>query len=89
MRAARDNFSDRRKRLFIRHLAAEGFIPDRYERLAKVGGGTLPGVRWLVEEQEPADTLSARSRIHQVLLIVLLSSLLLLSLMALVVLTHH
>jgi hypothetical protein len=32
IRAARDNFSERRKEFFVRYLAAEGFIPEDFER---------------------------------------------------------
>jgi hypothetical protein len=34
IRAARDNFSERRKEFFIRYLAAEGFIPGDFEKYA-------------------------------------------------------
>ena len=34
-RAAHDNFSARRKAFLIRQLAAEGYIPGRYERLTE------------------------------------------------------
>ena len=45
IRAARDNFSDRRKRMFIRHLAAEGFIPDRYRWFCDSEG--CSSVKWV------------------------------------------
>jgi hypothetical protein len=46
IRAARDNFSARRKLFFIRHLAAEGYIPARYQRLAEFGQERLT---WLID----------------------------------------
>jgi hypothetical protein len=46
--ATRDNFSDKRKTFFIRHLAAEGFIPDRYEWFSEPGENGFFGVKWIV-----------------------------------------
>ncbi len=48
IRAALDNFSERQKCHFIRHLAAEGFIPDEYEWLcsASVQGGAAT---WIID----------------------------------------
>ena len=53
IRAERDNFSERRKRLFVRHLAAEGFIPDRFERLSARWANGLHGIEWVVEPFVP------------------------------------
>lgn len=54
IRAAHDNFSERRKRSFIRYLAAEGHIPDCYQS-EEYGGGALT---WVVDSfwlaQSPA-----------------------------------
>ena len=86
IRAARDNFSERRKRAFVRHLAAEGFIPDRYETVAMGRGKAIVGVDWIIERAEPVEVPPARSRLPQVLLSVLFGAGLLLVLMALVVL---
>src|SRR5262245_59392702 len=46
IRAAEDNFSTRRKLFFIRYLAAEGYIPARFERMpfAEVEGS--PDLVW-------------------------------------------
>ena len=49
IRAARQNFSERRKALFIRELAAEGFIPDHYQYFSDTDGCSFFGVRWIVE----------------------------------------
>ena len=47
--AVRDNFSPRRKAFFIRHLAAEGYIPDRFERLYHSGSDAFATVRWIID----------------------------------------
>jgi len=44
IRAVRDNVSDQRKASFIRHLAAEGFIPDAHQWMR----GAL-GVKWTID----------------------------------------
>ena len=49
IRAARDNFSERRKLLFIRHLAAEGYIPARYQRLGAFGETVQDGLTWVID----------------------------------------
>jgi hypothetical protein len=50
IRATRDTFSARRKDFFIRELAAEGFIPDRFQWSAPDDAGTSFGrIRWLVD----------------------------------------
>ncbi|HZP60061.1 MAG TPA: hypothetical protein VFB27_07015 [Opitutaceae bacterium] len=49
IRASRDTFSEKRKRYFIRELAAEGFIPDSYEWFSLAQPGGFHGVRWLID----------------------------------------
>ena len=49
IRATRDIFSERRKALFIRELAAEGFISDTYEWFSGFGQWSSLRVRWLVD----------------------------------------
>jgi hypothetical protein len=49
IRAARDNFSERRRRNFIRHLAAEGFIPDECQWFDTSGLMGGRGVRWIID----------------------------------------
>jgi hypothetical protein len=55
--ATRDNFSDQRKTFFIRHLAAEGYIPDRYEWFSEPSADGFFGVKWITgasaSEHEP------------------------------------
>jgi hypothetical protein len=46
-RAAHDNFAQRRKAFLIRQLAAEGYIPDRYERLTEEAWH--PSLVWVVD----------------------------------------
>jgi hypothetical protein len=45
--ATRDNFTDKRKAFFIRHLAAEGYIPDRYEWFSEPAEDGFFGVKWI------------------------------------------
>jgi hypothetical protein len=56
IRAARDNFSQQHKSCFIRYLADEGFIPDRYHWFSEQSSATAPDLEWLVENCcNPAD----------------------------------
>jgi len=47
IRTTRDNFPERRKRAFIRHLAAEGYIPDYYEWFSEPAEEGFFGVKWI------------------------------------------
>lgn len=49
IRAVRDNFSERRKALFIHELAAEGFIPDEFQYFTNTDASALLGVRWVID----------------------------------------
>ncbi|MDB6022192.1 MAG: hypothetical protein JWQ04_2049 [Pedosphaera sp.] len=49
IRAARNNFSPRRKQLFIQEMAAEGFIPDHLQWLPSETG-EWPGVTWIIDD---------------------------------------
>ena len=49
IRATTDNYSERRKELFIRELASEGFIPERFEFLTNTGDDSFVGVRWIID----------------------------------------
>ena len=49
IRATRDNFSDRRKFMFIRYLAAEGHIPDHFAWLCQIGADEMMGMRWVID----------------------------------------
>ena len=48
IRATRNTFSEQRKIYFIRELAAEGFIPDGFQRLPDLDPQSSK-VRWLVD----------------------------------------
>ena len=53
IRAARDNFSLRQRRLFINYLATEGFIPDRCGSGSdELGGATMVRVQWLLSTRD-------------------------------------
>jgi hypothetical protein len=47
MRAAQDNFSARRKAFLIRQLAAESYIPDRYEEFSE--DAPIEGLTWMID----------------------------------------
>ena len=47
IRAAQDNFSARRKAFLIRQLAAEGYIPDQYERFTE--DAPVEGLTWVID----------------------------------------
>jgi hypothetical protein len=50
IRATRGGFSARDKEFFVRHLAAEGFIPDRYRWFSGDFDETSSGLDWCVED---------------------------------------
>ena len=50
VRATRNSFSERDKAFFIRHLAAEGFIPDEYQRYHEHKSNKELRLRWFVDE---------------------------------------
>ena len=47
IRVTKDNVSERRKIFFVRKLAAEGFIPDRYEWYCGSTDDGSNGVTWI------------------------------------------
>ena len=47
VRAAQANFSERRKAFLIRQLAAEGYLPDRFERFTEEE--PVAGVTWVID----------------------------------------
>ena len=49
VRLMRDNFSAPAKAYFIRHLALEGFIPDRYQWYAGTSEFAALEVKWVVD----------------------------------------
>ena len=48
IRATRNTFPEQRKTRFLRELAAEGFIPDRYQWVSSFESQGSP-VSWLVD----------------------------------------
>jgi hypothetical protein len=50
IRASSDAFSTRDKEFFVRHLAAEGFIPDRYRWFSGDCNEPSSGIDWHVED---------------------------------------
>jgi hypothetical protein len=64
IRASRDTFSETRRQGFVRELAAEGFIPDRYQWLSPAAPGTAGGVRRFVDHScfKPDQTHTAHTR---------------------------
>jgi hypothetical protein len=65
VRATRNTFSPRRKIQFLRFLAAEGFIPDRYQRISNFDMEGLP-VCWLVEFSCARAQLSGPARTRKI-----------------------
>jgi hypothetical protein len=59
IRAARDNFSERKKVCFIRYLAAEGFISDEFQGFGKSGSRRTTSISW---DQDPLKCEPARLR---------------------------
>jgi len=49
IRATRNSFSESRKSHFVRQLAAEGYIPDRYEWFCHANSDEPQSVKWLVD----------------------------------------
>jgi hypothetical protein len=49
VRLTRDNFSAPAKTSFIRHLALEGFIPDRYQWYSESADCAALDVKWVVD----------------------------------------
>jgi hypothetical protein len=49
IRAACDNFSEQRKSLFIKQIAAEGFIPDIYQWFSNPDSGGFPSLEWIID----------------------------------------
>lgn len=69
VRASRNSFSESRKARFIRHLAAEGFIPDGCQWYPLPSG--LPQIRWVMDVSWIKLSDSARARTRRVMLTLL------------------
>jgi len=50
IRAARNNFDSKRKSFLIRYLAAEGYIPECYQRYVHGLEQSRLKVRWVIDE---------------------------------------
>jgi hypothetical protein len=59
--ATRDNFTDKRKAFFIRHLAAEGYIPDRYEWFSEPAEEGFFTVKWIAAASSDQNQTGFRS----------------------------
>jgi len=49
IRAAIDNFSEKRKEFFIRELASEGFIADEFQFLTGADGDKVRKACWIID----------------------------------------
>ena len=49
IRAARDNFSERKKLCFIRYLAAEGYISDEFQYFGKSAPHDSLSIIWAID----------------------------------------
>ena len=56
VRAAADDFNEQRKGAFIRELAAEGFIADRYQWYSGSDSSGYSGVTWIIDRSWLAST---------------------------------
>jgi hypothetical protein len=85
IRAAHDNFSEKRKSLFIRELACEGFIPEHLQWSTESDFAGPFGVKWVVDSSwVRVHPTHQRSVVTRLLRIYLMASLSWLSLMAIV-----
>jgi hypothetical protein len=66
IRAAQDNFSLREKTFFIRYLAAEGYIPQRYEWFADAETVPFSGLTWLVDSSWLKQSEPQRTALRQI-----------------------
>ena len=82
IRAARDNYSERRKTCFMRYLATEGYIPDYYQWLGD-RERPLCGLDWVADGSLLKDQSSETSQpLRQVLRVLFCAGLLWLALMS-------
>lgn len=73
IRAALDNYSERRKSLFIRELAAEGFIPDEYQFMTNAGENGFVGAQWVIDSSWLVVPPQVISTAHRCVMIIVLS----------------
>ena len=73
IRAALDNYSERRKSLFIHELASEGFIPDEYQFMTNVEEDGSLGARWVIDSSWLVVPPEVNSTAHRCVMIIVLS----------------
>ena len=72
IRAARDNFSDSRKSAFVHYLAAEGYIPERFEWFSIPDEAAASGLSWTIDDSWLANGAGCqRKATRQILRVVL------------------
>ncbi len=82
IRAARDNFSPREKRFFVRYLATEGYIPPRYRWFSECEETGYSRLTWSIDGfREPPLAEVRRKAVRQVLRAILGAGLVWLALM--------
>jgi hypothetical protein len=83
IRAARDNLSPGAKVCFVRYLAAEGYIPGKYQWLVDNGAQFNSGLSWLFDDSWIAvPSGSAHRPLRQVIHVIFYASLIWLALMS-------
>jgi|SRR6516165_10449651 hypothetical protein len=83
IQAARDNLSAQQKLFFVRYLAAEGYIPERYQWFADPQSGAYSGLEWNVDNSWLARTDEAQRRaLRQIVRVLWCATLLWLALMS-------
>jgi len=82
IQAERDNFSPPQKAYLIRYLAAEGFIPDRYQWFVDPQITHQSGVEWIIEGTVANPRESAHQALRQILRLIFCLSLVWLVLMS-------
>ena len=68
IRAAADNFSSREKAFLIRYLAAEGFIPKRYQWFADPNPEWSSHLTWIIARAGSPVGVSGSKAFRQILL---------------------
>lgn len=83
IRAARDDLSEKEKLLFVRYLAAEGYIPDLYQWFSGPMAGCYSGLEWIVDTSRNTSTDRARHMaLRQIVRVLWCAALLWLALMS-------
>jgi len=83
IRAARNTISSREKLFIIRHLAMEGFIPERYQWFTDSEPESFSGLSWTVDDSWlKKDSAQQRKALRQILRLIFWAGLFWLALMA-------